>query len=202
MELVLYYRGPLRSNGDPRHKHHIREHFHAQLRMLWEQPPLSRVRSEALDPSPSDPGQNYEDENLAMLARMNQFPSLLVTVGGIQFVPLVATRLKAIAELDITLMRPEPAGRIVTSGGDIDNRIKTLLDALKIPDENQVKVGIKSPPTEQPIHCLLEDDQLITRLAISAEQLLEPVADKSEVVALIRVKTRRTLETLHNHVIA
>jgi hypothetical protein len=31
---------------------------------------------------------------------------------------------------------PEPAGQIVAQSGDIDNRIKMLLDSLKIADAN------------------------------------------------------------------
>jgi hypothetical protein len=139
--------------------------------------------------------------NLAALARMSQFPSLIKIVGGKQFLPLVSQQLKAVAEIDLTLLRPEPAGRIITQGGDIDNRIKTLLDSLKIPDSSQARPEIVGP-IEEPFHCLLEDDNLVVRLAVRTEHLLEPGINPSEVILVLHVRTRRTLETLHNHVIS
>lgn len=45
-------------------------------------------------------------------------------------------------------------------------------------------------PDEDPFFCLLEDDSLITRLAVETDRLLEPVSSDSEVVATIRVATR------------
>jgi hypothetical protein len=43
---------------------------------------------------------------------------------------------RRVAEIGLTFLCPEPAGQIVAQGGDIDNRIKTLLDSLKIADAN------------------------------------------------------------------
>ncbi len=55
--------------------------------------------------------------------------------------------------------------------GDIDNRLKTLLDSFTMPDQNQTPDG--SPDTgETPFFCLLEDDKLITGLAVKTDRLL------------------------------
>lgn len=201
MDLVLYYRGPLHANGDATEKHRIREYFHRQLKTLWAIPPFARDYAFAADPNPSDPGAGASFPEKAEILRMGQFPSLIKTVGGNHFLPLVSQRLCAVAEVDLTLLRPEPAGHIVARGGDIDNRIKTLLDSLKIPDANQARPEILGS-LEQPFHCLLEDDNLITRLSVRTEHLLEPVASQSEVILILHVKTRRTLETIHNYLIA
>ena len=138
MELVLFYRGPLRSNGAAKQKHSIREKFHYQLKNLWATSPLDRWYAAAADTSGKDPGAGLSG-HLAELARIVAFPSLIKSINGQQFLPLVNSKLHAVAELDITLLRPEPHGRLVTQGGDIDNRIKTLLDALKVPDKNQAQ---------------------------------------------------------------
>jgi hypothetical protein len=196
MNIVLHYRGLLKANGNAAHKQQIRAHFHKQLQALWQQPPLDQLRVAAFYPTRSDPGHDYK--TLMLLAQGIQMPSLVVAVGNIQFVPLVSTKLNAVAELDITLLRPEPAGRILASGGDIDNRIKTLLDALKIPDANQVKAVTDSQTVDQPFLCLLEDDGLVVRLSVLTEQLLEPVKNNSEVIALIRVSITRVAESMHN----
>lgn len=43
---------------------------------------------------------------------------------------------------------------------------------------------------EDPFYCLLEDDSLVTQLSVEADRLLEPVRSKSEVVLIIRVRTK------------
>ena len=77
-------------------------------------------------------------------------------------------------------MRDDPPGSILR-GGDIDNRLKTLFDALKMPRE-QKKVGDFSEPEagEDPFFCLLEDDALITRATVETDTLLAPVTNESK----------------------
>src|SRR5262249_5853521 len=107
MRLVLHYKGPLRANGDPTHKHELRQHFHAQLRKLWGQKPLNK-EPDLLEPR--KPGRY----------------SLLRPMGPFTFVPLVTEEMDVVAELSVALLRPEPPGSLITQGGDLDNRIKTL----------------------------------------------------------------------------
>jgi hypothetical protein len=205
MNIVLYYRGPLHANADAKEKHRIREHFHKQLTTLWNTHPLRSYYPDASNPNPSDPGADAlpgtPEWELRIVRKSLEFPSMIKVVAGHQFLPLVCQKLFGIAEVDLTFLRPEPAGRIVTQGGDIDNRIKTLLDALKVPDANQARLEVVGV-LESPFHCLLEDDNLITRLAVRTEQLLEPVSSKNEVILLVHVNVRRTLETQYNYVIA
>jgi hypothetical protein len=66
------------------------------------------------------------------------------------------------AKLDILMLKPELPGQIIT-GGDIDNRLKTLFDALTRPRHGQdIPPNWTPAPDEQPLHCLLEDDALIS----------------------------------------
>jgi len=199
MELVLYYRGRLRTNGDAAEKQRIRESFHPQLLRLWQQPPLRSAHAEAINPTPPDPGAGAEGENMVRLRRMTAFPSLVRTRAGHNFVPLLCSTLRAVAAIDITMLRPERAGGIVTRGGDIDNRLKTLLDALTVPDENQARAA---SPSTSPFYVLLEDDNLIVNLSVSVDQLLAPVDDPSEVIAIIRVHPRCVEMTVQNTIIA
>jgi hypothetical protein len=103
-----------------------------------------------------------------------------------------------IAELNITLLRPEPPGQIITQAGDIDNRLKTLLDALKVPTEPNALPPNETPEQgETPFFCLLQDDNLITRISVSTDRWLvsESDAKSSDVVLLIHVNAKTTMHT-------
>lgn len=183
MRFVLHYRGSLRSNGNPTHKHELREAFHHQLKQLWAQPPLSEHGAFLVYPRPR-PGEY----------------SLPRPFGPFVFVPLVAGEMNVVAELSVVLLRPEAPGQLITQGGDIDNRLKTLFDALTVPrHQNALPTGAAPTPNQQPFfYCLLEDDNLVTSVAVKTEQLLEPVADASIVDVSITVHTKVTRLTMGN----
>jgi hypothetical protein len=194
VEFTLYYRGPLKPNGSPTHKHKIRQGFHSQVKELWNHPPLNR-HPEFLDPShePTGIGGN-------IVVTKHEEGSVVRSVGAYKFASVVHSALDLVADLTITFLRPEAPGKIITKGGDLDNRIKTLLDALKMPSEPQALPQGSSPTTEQKpfFFCLLEDDYLITSLNIKSDRLLEPNVAPSEVVLLIHVRTRPTIGTFSN----
>ena len=181
MNFTLYYRGQLKANGSPEDKHKIRRVFHKQMAKLWLQPPLSECRKWLQPPGP------------------NEDYSFLRSRGAFQFAPLVTQTARLFAELDIVLLRPEPPGKLLTQGGDIDNRLKTLFDALTIPpQENSLPAKASPEPDETPFFCVLEDDSLVTSVAIRATQLLEPNIDKSEIILMIGVRVGRTITTFGN----
>jgi hypothetical protein len=111
-------------------------------------------------------------------------------VGTHGFVPLVTQELHLVAEVAVTMLRPEPPGRLITQGGDIDNRLKTLFDALRMPTISELPASFQAPAGGRPFFCLLEDDNLITSVSVRTEQLLEPGASDSEVILLLDVQTR------------
>ena len=133
MEFRLFYRGPLKSNGNPAEKQSVRRQFHPQLKKLWSQKPL--VGHVA-----------YLDENSGRV-------HLVYPLSDFKFACLVSSRHKTYAELDILFLRPEPAGQIIkSSGGDIDNRLKTLFDGLRCPVlENEIVKGDTPQSDETPI---------------------------------------------------
>ena len=173
MQFTLFYRGPLKSSARPRDKHHLRCHFHKQLQMLWANFPLSEYAT-WLQPK----------------SATNEL-SVLKNVGAFTFAPLVSETSSTVAELGINLLWPQAPGSIITSGGDIDNRLKTLFDALKIPSEpTALPRGAAPQADEQPFFCLLEDDSLITRVTVQTDRLLEKAVPPSEVVLTVHVVTR------------
>ena len=184
MEFTLIYQGPLKPNGRTKDKQSIRRIFHTQLKELVAQPNIAKF-----GPPPGLVTYNYDPKDIFSKRQVGQF----------NFAALVNERLHLIAGLNITMLRPEAPGSIVTQGGDIDNRLKTLLDSLKMPKEANEIPGDDSPKAnENPFYCLLEDDSLITRLSIITDRLLEPCPDPSFVNLQVHVETKATELTEDN----
>jgi hypothetical protein len=91
---------------------------------------------------------------------------------GVNCACIVTDRLFLHCELDILFLRPSPPGAIIGTGGDIDNRLKTLFDGLRRPLQKNEVSG--SPIDEEPFHCLLADDSLISKFSVTTDQLLQP----------------------------
>jgi hypothetical protein len=95
--------------------------------------------------------------------------------------------------LNILFLRRDRPGRIVQAGGDLDNRLKTLMDALKVPDTTS---GLPEPPEPDynPIFCLLQDDSQVTALHIVTDRILAPLVSSekdNDVVLIIHVHVYR-----------
>jgi len=179
MEFHLYYRGKLKGNGSVQDKHDIRCFLHRQLKNLWEQKPLT----------------DYKD--MLSTSYLPENPPFLRHISGHPFVPLVNERVYLVSDINITMLRPEEPGAIITQSGDIDNRLKTLLDALRVPKNTMELPTNFSPSTDEtPFYCLLEDDNLIANLSIKTGRLLEPVASSIEVLLVIHVFLKTTRATI------
>jgi len=177
MRFTLTYHGTLRgSKGTAAHKHDVRRALHPQLRELWTYEPLSGAAQKWLAPTrdPNDPKVGWSVREL----------------DGHTFAVLVHAELKVVAELDILLLRANAPGAIVQHA-DIDNRLKTLFDALRCPDKAQeIPAGWTPAADEQPLYCLLDDDRLITRVNLETDRLLAPdYPDDVDLTVRVRVRT-------------
>src|SRR5687768_1668625 len=138
----LTYRGPLfTTQGEPRngqkapprlasHKHDMRKQFHKQLKVLWQYNRfLSNMRKVAPPDHPKHSktmaGPLYDIPLLEWLAHEHRS-------HGFRFVPMVYESAFLLCSLDVLFLRRDPPGSVI-SAGDIDNRLKTLIDALRIP---------------------------------------------------------------------
>jgi hypothetical protein len=171
MEFYLKYDGPLKSNAGAKDKHNIREYLYPQMKKLWDIKPLNHLKE--------------------VFLTSGREPSVLKEVDGVIFAPLVSGVLKFICQLDITILWPEEPGVISGCGGDIDNRLKTLFDALQCPDINQIKPVKESFADKQPFFCLLENDKLITSVNIHTHTLLCS-ENETDVSVLIHVMVKAT----------
>jgi Holliday junction resolvase RusA-like endonuclease len=90
--------------------------------------------------------------------------------GGIDFVPLITFPMEAHCYLSIRMGRPTRPGSILFGRRDVDNRLKILVDALRMPhQDNEVP---KDHLGDKEMFCLLADDNLVTRLSITSYRLL------------------------------
>jgi hypothetical protein len=60
----------------------------------------------------------------------------------------------------------------VMQGGDLDGRLKTLFDALRLPDNVAEAGGVGPGEDENPFFCLLQDDKSISEVSVTTDQLL------------------------------
>jgi hypothetical protein len=174
MEFRLTYSGPLKAAAGIKEKHQLRYYFHQQFKVLWNQIPLNE-RADLLESPPK------KKNNICIITKL----------GGFNFAPLVCERLHLICELSITLLRPEAPGSVITQGGDIDNRLKTLFDSLRMPKHiNEIPSNLSPTDVDNPYFCLLEDDSLITKVNVTTDRLLQEKPEQNDVMLVIHVTTK------------
>ncbi len=172
--------GELRSSGNrnkrskeslKEHKHNIRIYFHNQLKLLWEDESM---------------------ESLRKFVDKGDYP--VKEIKNIKFIPLVIKNFYV--ELDIIMLVPSLQWASLFSKGDLDNRIKTLLDALRVPsNEEELPTNFSYNPN--PFYCLLEDDSLISHISISKYGWWRKDKNK-EVSLIINVKMKEHMSIWFN----
>jgi hypothetical protein len=183
LEFRLLYTGPLPGSGGaggstrPEAKHAIRRAFHPQLRQLWKSDhnlddwARRQLTAEYFDRMKAA-GQSWdastnEDFRQAGLNYLSEHWER----AGYKLVPLVTKEMFLRCSIDILLLRPEEP-RYVMNSGDLDAKVKTIFDALRIPD-NLAEAGGQGPQTDEtPFYCLLADDKLISSLSVTTDKLL------------------------------
>lgn len=177
MQFRLTYEGALfgasRTDTRAKHKHDIRRVFHPQIKRLWE---ITNHLLPDEQPIPTGPGflVNSEPVSPPRIPRWKVLADLY-RHGGYRFVPLVTRDLSLLCALEILFLRPSHPGAVIKSG-DIDNRLKTVFDALRMPKEGEIGSCGSPAENEDPFYCLLEDDELINRVSVETDSLLQPTA--------------------------
>lgn len=174
MEFRLLYEGELPPSGNKNkrtcEKHEIRRSFHPQLRRLWSVDSNLRelaarrwVESVKSNFPPTTEPERFDLGVKAMGEKWSR--------AEFKCVPLVTPDMGLRCGLDILLLRPEE-DRFIFKAGDVDGQIKTLFDALRIPQNKGETGGIGPQADECPLFCLLEDDTLISEVKVSTDRLL------------------------------
>lgn len=187
MRFTLVYDGllPAQNSGDGRvrAKHDIRCQLHNQLQQLWDSREPLRANLNAWRARRAS--GHIETEAIHALTPY--------VCGPFEFTPLVRSNLSLLCELDILFLRAEPPGSVFTANeaGDLDNRLKVLFDALRVPkDAAELPPGATPTADHNPFLCLLEDDKLITAVRLESERLLDVAPNKSHVRIVVRVKVK------------
>jgi hypothetical protein len=174
VEFRLIYQGELlgasRENTRAQHKHELRRAFQPQLRRLWS------VNNNLRDYARTKAFQNHRDPTPTTIEQIFDFGIAAISKewerGKYKFVPLITPELALRCRLDILLLRPNE-GKFIFTQGDIDAQLKTLFDALRIPDSLSTVDAPEIPiADEDPFYCLLQDDRLISEVQVVADQLL------------------------------
>ncbi len=177
MKFRLLYVGEVKINPRKRasHVHDIRMALSQQLQNLLDIPPYSKIKNFI-----HAPDQNGSVKNI------------LRKVDGIEFVPVISSELDLLAELEIQILHPELLG---TARADIDNRTKTLLDALRRPqDAHEVPEGVHRGGR---VYTLLDDDHLVTRLTVNTSHWLD-ATNPNDLFLMITVNIRASKGTQDN----
>ncbi|MGD1105239.1 MAG: hypothetical protein ABSA59_24605 [Terriglobia bacterium] len=197
MEFHLLYSGRLKAAGGLDDKFAIRRQMNPQLAQLWEtHPAMLRMKNEGFTVFGEDfanlgvhPANVFGDTAYLTL---DQFAEQF-RIGDFRFAPLICRSFLTTCSLDILFLRCSPPGKLIYESGDIDNRIKTLFDGLRMPKPGQ-EIGGQKPAgqAENPFFCLLEDDSLITDFRVTGDRLLTPATSpdhsENEVHLVIKVK--------------
>jgi hypothetical protein len=102
---------------------------------------------------------------------------------GAWFRPLVRESFAVHCGLKILFLRKEPPGRVY-QGGDLDGRIKTLIDSLVMPQHAEQVLERTSTKT-CPIYCVLQDDCLVSGVNVETERLLTDQNYSKDYVRLV-----------------
>jgi hypothetical protein len=180
----LFYRGQLPSGAGrtkTEFKHYLRGQLHPQVRAVWEG---ERV---------------FRDHEVVAEGSADEYPKLpiLRTVAGRSFIPLASMRLSCLVEIDCLLLAAEPHGAIVSGAGDIDNRIKTLIDALRMPTPDEMARAAPPDGLPEPCYCLMDDDKIVRHLSVTADRLLDPERE-TDAVVIAEVSIRSTNRAMGN----
>jgi hypothetical protein len=148
------------------------------MRRLWETEPLKSTDSlkkvRAL-PTASDVG-------------------VVVARRTTNFIPLVSEKMSLACRLQIDFYEPEGSLAIKSDVTDIDNRLKTLFDALRIPSEQEIELNHDYGPD---FYCLMSDDKLIWEVNVKRTRLLRDV-EKHDSLARLTVAVVETKQTFAN----
>lgn len=183
LEFRLLYQGELPPSGNkgrPTEKHAIRRVFHPQLRRLWSvKPNLKYWAFQWFQKAPREAAQALNVKNLTQEEIGNaRFRLGIETMGkfyakaGYELAPLVVPEFAAQCSIDILVLRP--GERIVfDEQGDLDGQVRTIIDALRMPDNPSETGGAQPDDDERPLFCLLQNDKLVSEIKVTSDELLQ-----------------------------
>ena len=177
MRFMLRRDIPTDKKGNVPIKQVLRHQFHGQLKMLWDTTselaglrdrglPIGRAKSKGITFDYPGHGSSH-------------YRGALKGHDEYEFIPLVTYRCGWECAIDVRfLIRQDRINTLNPEIGDADKRVRILLDALRIPqDDKEVDWTVESLPS--PLYCLLEDDSIISRMTVETMPLLNEPRDQN-----------------------
>jgi hypothetical protein len=207
MKFTLTYDGSLPASANKsknQAKWDIRKEFDPQLRDLWaSHPALIELQRDDNRYFPRQGGAQLRQEHhlyrgKAAYKQPSANSGLIdlcapIEKHGAIFKPLIRETFALHCGLRILFLRQEAAGKVY-QGGDIDGRIKTLVDALTMPQHSEQVIEGSSTP----IYCILEDDSMVSGLQVESERLLGKELPKDYVRIVVEVEVRVRQAMIYN----
>ncbi len=219
MKFRLTYRGPVKPSQDRKpdtcsekqvtlaeHKMEIRTVFHRQLKKLWDNhPTLSNLQyCKFCEMNHNHVSKHFEsglDEH--ELVDVKDHLADKFKLGKYSFVPIACKDFSVLCQIEILFLRHgNPSGTL--KGGDLDNRVKTVIDALSKPTQTNQLCGKYHTPADDecPFFTVMEDDFLVSSLTVTSDTLLEefekPDRDERDAMIVISVDIRPYMPTQFN----
>jgi hypothetical protein len=167
VEIRLTYRGRIPSKRkDVGAVWEMRKSFSAQLEKLWGKEPFSILKE-------------WEDSDFAAGA-----PRFTRTVGDHTFVPFYGRRVGIKVKLRILLLTGLPQQQQTIQNGDLDNRMKRVIDALRAVPQGQTSELDSSLPCHGRWYTLMDDDSDVVEVTAALGPYLES-SDPSESFVLV-----------------
>jgi hypothetical protein len=188
MKFTLIYDGDLPANGKRAvYATTMRNCFHDQLADLWQSSVVLRQLARTARTTPLHLGAGFFGGGPPQFSPADlpdwsdPIPPLIegqidlcapIKKSTIKetFVPLARKSLYLGCNVDILFLRHDEPFKLMKDGGDLDNRLKTLFDGLRMPDEQSELGGVV--PIADPLYVLLEDDALISGFSAKTAKLL------------------------------
>ncbi|RWA71387.1 hypothetical protein [Mesorhizobium sp.] len=178
MDIYLTYRGQIPSKTSSLDAvWSMRKSFHSQLQKLWGKEPFAILKK-------------WEDSNFAAGA-----PNFLRQIGDQIFVPFYSEVVGVGVKLEIKLLTGLPLQQAVISSGDLDNRVKRIIDALRAPTQKGELTKNLEPGSRW--YCVMDDDSSVKEVTASLAPYLDS-SDPSESFVFVRVRTSPSAVTLAN----
>lgn len=178
MRFSLKYEGPLKSSNSRKthviDKNRLRWYFSDQLERLIERGNFSRLPvNEKYRAIREREGRRVEDSGIKI-----DFTKISgATLGKVWYFAAIDPSFEVACSLNVRMDRPERPGHLFeTSGentGDLDNRFKTLFDALRMPHSKDEARPNEKTPSKNYCVCLFEDDSMVSNLIVSTHPSLE-----------------------------
>ncbi len=211
MKFTLTYEGGLPSSNKPKIEDvwRIRKEIAPQLKDLWaSHPALKFVADNRYFPKKGgatlEQGHHLHPGPVrgVQMTASHGFESGIIDLCepiekyGAWFRPLVRESYALHCGLKIVFLRHERPGKVF-QGGDIDNRIATLLDALSMPRHREQVLEFNDE--HDPLLCVMEDDSMLSGYAVESERLLGSKGQPADYVKLlIEVDVRVHMSTVYN----